>query len=463
MNARFEPLSAQSRLSLRARVAAATGHGPRWLFGAERQLQLDEALAGTVLPQASIMHDKIVVLRFASQLANALALLELDGIASQIVLCPPDVQGAMLAQICTQARADFVVSDGAMADEAGLEATIVELAADFTARLAPTLPAIDTKWLLLTSGTTGAPKLVAHSLPGLTGAIISQGADFDIVWATFYDTRRYGGLQMLLRALLAGGSMVFSQAEEPVGAFLTRLARHGVTHLAGTPSHWRRALMSAEIKSLKPRYLRLSGEIADQSVLNALRAAFPDVPVGHAYASTEAGVGFEVTDGLEGFPASFLERVGPVEMRVQNGTLRIRSQRTASHYIGAGALADDEGFVDTGDLVEARGGRYYFLGRASGIINVGGLKVHPEEIEAVLNGVAGVQLSRVKARKSPITGAIVVAEIVAADPASAGPALKATILAAAQAALPAYKVPALIQFVAQLPMTRGGKLERAHA
>src|SRR5487761_1897603 len=201
MNARFEPLSAQSRLSLRARVAAATGHGPRWLYALERQLPLDAALAGTVLPQASRMHDKVVVLRFASQLANALALLELDGIARQIVLCPPDVQGEMLAHVCTQARADFMVSDGAMADATGVDAAIIDLASDFTPRPAFDLPFIDTQWLLLTSGTTGAPKLVAHSLPGLTGAITSQAAASDIVWATFYDTRRYGGLQMLLRAL----------------------------------------------------------------------------------------------------------------------------------------------------------------------------------------------------------------------------------------------------------------------
>ena len=48
-------------------------------------------------------------------------------------------------------------------------------------------------------------------------------------------------------------------------------------------------------------------------------------------------------------------------------------------------LTDSEGFVDTGDMVELRGDRYYFVGRRGGIINIGGLKVHPEEIEAVIN------------------------------------------------------------------------------
>ncbi len=77
------------------------------------------------------------------------------------------------------------------------------------------------------------------------------------------------------------------------------------------------------------------------------------------------------------------------------------------------AIAEADGFVDTGDMVELRGDRYYFVGRRDGIINVGGLKVHPEEVEAVINRHPGVRMSLVKARKSPITGAVVVADVVA--------------------------------------------------
>ena len=97
--------------------------------------------------------------------------------------------------------------------------------------------------------------------------------------------------------------------------------------------------------------------------------------------------------------------------------MRIRSRRAAHAYVGrrAAALTDEEGFVDTGDMVELRGDRYHFVGRRGGIINIGGLKVHPEEIEAVINRHDEVRMSRVKARRSPITGAIVVADVVLAD------------------------------------------------
>ena len=80
-----------------------------------------------------------------------------------------------------------------------------------------------------------------------------------------------------------------------------------------------------------PRYVRLSGEIVGQAVLDNLRAVFPQAGLGHAFASTEAGVGFEVDDGLEGFPAHFAEAgAGDVDIKIEDGTLRLRSPRAAS-------------------------------------------------------------------------------------------------------------------------------------
>ena len=118
---------------------------------------------------------------------------------------------------------------------------------------------------------------------------------------------------------------------------------------------------------------------------------------------------------LAGFPASFFDhdRDG-VELKVVDGSLRIRSPRTASRYVGAQqpALLDGDGFVDTGDMVELRGDRYVFAGRKGGIINIGGLKVHPEEIEAVINRHPQVRMSLVRPKKSPVTGAIVIADVV---------------------------------------------------
>ena len=106
----------------------------------------------------------------------------------------------------------------------------------------------------------------------LAGAPAEQAS----VWGTFYDIRRYGGLQVFLRAMAGPASLVLSDPDEPVGDFLARLAHHGATHVLGTPSHWRRALMSPALATLAPRYVRLSGEIADQTILDRLKAAFPN-------------------------------------------------------------------------------------------------------------------------------------------------------------------------------------------
>jgi acyl-CoA synthetase (AMP-forming)/AMP-acid ligase II len=289
----------------------------------------------------------------------------------------------------------------------------------------------------------------------------------DAVWSTFYDIRRYGGLQILLRALLGGGSMVLSQAGEGVAEFLTRAGRSGVTHISGTPSHWRRALMSPVYGRMKPGYVRLSGEVADQAILDALKAAYPEASIAHAFASTEAGVGFDVRDGLAGFPAGFIGQAdAKAEMRVVDGSLRIRSARTASRYLGAATtLADADGFVDTGDMLELRGDRYYFVGRREGIINVGGQKVHPEEVEAVINQHPGVHMARVWGRRSPITGAIVVADVVVRDAHGSRPfdAIRDEILEACGRVLPRHKIPAVLRKVASLDIAASGKLARPHA
>ena len=75
-------------------------------------------------------------------------------------------------------------------------------------------------------------------------------------------------------------------------------------------------------------------------------------------------------------------------------------------------LTDPDGFVDTGDMVELHGDRYVFAGRRGGIINIGGLKVHPEEVEAVINRHPQVRMSLVRRKASPITGSVVIADVV---------------------------------------------------
>jgi acyl-coenzyme A synthetase/AMP-(fatty) acid ligase len=399
----------------------------------------------------------------------ALALLALDGVARRVVLCPPDLQAEHLSYVLATAEIDAIISDH-VPENTAIPADIRYLTCR-TDELSP-LPAgeqrLVTEWILFTSGTTGTPKMVVHTLDTLAGPverILALGAG--AIWSTYYDIRRYGGLQILLRALLGGGSIVLSSPHESPAEYLTRVAANRVTHITGTPSHWRRALMSPVAREIAPKYARMSGEVADQAIIDKLRTFYPGATVAHAFASTEAGLAFDVNDGRAGFPVQLISDHGPVAaIRLQDGSMRIRSNRTALRYLGNNMpkLMDAEGFVDTGDMIELRDDRCYFAGRREGIINVGGLKVHPEEVEAIINQHPDVQMSLVKSRANPITGAIVIAEVVRKPAADGDPdEFRKEILALCRDALPAYKIPANIRVVAALDVGVSGKLARVRA
>lgn len=424
------------------------------------------------------LRGRTVLIATQDQLAAALAIIELDGVARRIVLCPPDLAPHHFPGVIATSGAVAWVRDAAVPEEngAGLDLCVTAQAALSPENDLTRHRSHETEWILLTSGTTGAPKLVLHTLVSLTSTIVRQrasqpAASSACIWSTFYDIRRYGGLQIFLRAALRGGSLVLSDPKESINDFLARVAAAGVTHISGTPSHWRRALMSGAAATIAPAYVRLSGEIADQAILDNLEAAYPDAGVAHAFASTEAGVAFEVGDGLAGFPAALVGAPGAVELKIADGTLQVRSRGTALRYLGeqAAPLPGADGFVDTGDRVELRAGRYHFMGRAGGVINVGGLKVHPEEVEAVINANRWVRMSLVKARRNPITGAVVTAEVVLADDTGPpgerppGEALAREIIEACRRALPAHKVPAMVRIVPSLEVSAAGKLVRPSA
>jgi acyl-coenzyme A synthetase/AMP-(fatty) acid ligase len=441
----------------------------RAISDAQRVVSLTDILEYTCLAdRIGELSGRSVLMAVSDQLISGLVMTEIDGVARRMLLCPPDLNADHLQSLMDDADIDAVVTDH---PERWNDSDVkFVVPAGPPARAAVQVKTERaTEWLMLTSGTSGVPKIVGHTLEALTGAIVADGpARSAAVWATFYDIRRYGGLQIFLRAIVGGGSMVLSSPHEALADHVARLQARGVTHISGTPSHWRKLLMSGSTSQFLPRYVRLSGEIADQAVLDGLGAAFPAASIGHAYASTEAGVGFAVNDGREGFPADIIgvNRDG-VEMKVEDGSLRIRSRRTAHAYIGRNAaeLTDRDGFVDTGDMVERRGDRYHFVGRRGGIINIGGLKVHPEEIEAVVNRQPEVRMSRAKSRRSPITGSIVVVDVILADDADASRSdeVRKRILADCKASLAPHKVPAVIKFVPSLDITAAGKLARHDA
>jgi acyl-CoA synthetase (AMP-forming)/AMP-acid ligase II len=319
-----------------------------------------------------------------------------------------------------------------------------------------------TEWILMTSGTTGLPKPVAHDLCSLTRTTKFSQAAASIRWGMLYDFTRFAGMQVLLQSLLSGATLLAPLYGDRLDSKLGFFAANGCTHISATPSLWRKILMSPEIDHLSLRQITLGGEIADQKILTALRDKFPTARLSHIFASTEAGVGFAVSDGLEGFPASYLETPpAGIELKLSGQRLFVRNSAVKASYLGSEqSFADASGWVDTGDDVSLHNDRVHFLGRASGVINIGGDKVHPEDVERALLAHPFVAVVRVYAKSNPITGQLVAADIVLSAQAGEPNAAKSALMSFCRETLGRTKAPALLRIVPELAMNEGGKLAR---
>lgn len=390
------------------------------------------------------------------ELVSTLAFL--DGLAQAIVLLPTEDDQPTREARLAQARIDIVV-EGSGFGFAELLDQFDATASDGTAQPASTArpPAIQTTWLLPTSGTTGTPKLIAHTFATLTRSMTTRRIGDDYTWGSLYSLRRFAGLQVFLQSWMCGTPLILNEEGADLHDALSRFIDLGCNALSATPSMWRKLAMHPLFDRLTLKQITLGGEIVDQAVLDMLASRFPGARITHIYASTEAGVGFAVRDGRAGFPADYLLRppLG-VAMRIdeQNhlwfGTKLLQSLATG---------AENE-WIDSGDVVETQADRVRFLGRANGSINVGGNKVMPEEIESVIKELPDVAFVQVRARKSAMLGSLVEAAITPTPGTVLDAVFKKQVTAHCRARLDGFKVPAFIVAADAIQLTASGKLSR---
>jgi acyl-CoA synthetase (AMP-forming)/AMP-acid ligase II len=315
---------------------------------------------------------------------------------------------------------------------------------------------------LMTSGTTGLPKVVEHRFDRLVGRISPSAklqANRQARWLLTYQPTAFAGLQVLLTACLTDGAAIDPIDRTP-SAFVAAAERHQSTHISGTPTFWRAFLMVCDPGRLDQfRQITLGGEAVDQPTLDRLARAFPAARITHIYASSEGGSLLAVSDGRSGFPAGWLEQeVQGVRLRICEGVLEVFSPRRMVGYHAEGQRqpTTEDGWLVTGDLVRIDGDRVVFLGRRDDMINVGGAKVFPQEIEAFLLGLPDVAEARVRAANSPITGQAVVAEIVVA-PGRDPNEVRLAVMTACRQRLPRHQVPAVLRVVPAIAVADSGK------
>jgi len=432
-----------------------------FLHSGNRWISVEEARSASyaVRRQFSTLRGGAVMLESGEPADTVLGLLSLDGFAGKLLLVGSSLSDEERHDFSRRASVDQSVGCGS-GKENSLRWDNVTGLNDGSG------PDLETRWIIPTSGTTGKPKLVEHLLESLASSIkrdTSRGKG--LVWGVLYDITRFAGIQVLLQAVLGGSALALPSNITDLTAIRSQFAAAGVNALSATPSMWRKLVMSGVLDGLQIKIVTLGGETADEMILRELRTRFPEARITHIYASTEAGVGFSVVDGKAGFPVDYTkdELAGGVTLRVDdNNRLFIRKTVSRSRYVGnEPALVDEQGWIDTGDLVEQRGDRFHFLGRANGTINVGGHKVHPAEIENVILSVEGVAMASVTGRSNPIMGNVVEAWVVPVrdtDPVS----LRGRILAECKCRMEPFKVPASLKIVQDLPLTLSGKIRRQY-
>jgi acyl-CoA synthetase (AMP-forming)/AMP-acid ligase II len=312
-------------------------------------------------------------------------------------------------------------------------------------------PARGRVWIL-TSGTTGTPKLVQHTWETLLTVPSSLAPRR---WLVPFQAGTYAWYQLVTPSLRVPEQELVVAPPGDVRDAIGAARTHGAEAISSTPTFWRVAFMTVphdELRALAFAQISIGGEIVDQAILDQLQAAFPRARVSHIYAATEVGACIVVQDGRAGFPASMLDdERRRARLRIHEGRLWVKSANAG----GRDTITD--GWIDTGDLVERAGDRVFFKGRnGQRMINVGGQKVFPADVEAVLLAFPGVAWCRVEARRAPLVGNLVAAKIVPACPDDDRP-LEPRVLEHCRDLLPEYAVPRFIELLEQIPL--GGNLK----
>ena len=303
---------------------------------------------------------------------------------------------------------------------------------------------------IYTSGTTGRPKKVTQLFKNLTRAVKVRESLKDSVWGFAYNPTHFAGLQVFFQALYNKNTIVYIFNKGFDEVYLD-FVDYTITNMSCTPTFMKMLLPSVKKDLVAVKSLTFGGEKFDSKIEKELKKKFSVASVKNIYASTEAGSLLKADGEFFLIPNRFTEVV-----KIENNELLIHKE-----LLGTSESFNLEGdWYKTGDIVQFKDEkRFKFKNRKSEMINVGGYKVNPSEVEAIIKEIKGVEDIIVFGRDNSVMGKIVVAHIIK-NKNEDKKDLKERIKKITSSKLQDYKLPRLIKFVDSFDLTRTGKIKK---
>lgn len=304
----------------------------------------------------------------------------------------------------------------------------------------------DWKATLYTSGTTGIPKKVTHNFNSITRFVKISERNTNSIWGFAYNPTHMAGIQVFFQALLNGNAIVrlFGLSANEIHR---EINENFITHISATPTFYRLLLPCQETFPSVER-ITSGGEKFNEKTILQLKDIFPNAKITNVYASTEAGTLFASENDVFSIRPDYEHLI-----RVHDGELLIHSSLMGSSDINI------KEWYNTGDLIEIiheKPLKFRFISRKSDMINVGGYKVNPLEVEETILTLAGIKDVRVFSKSNSVLGNIICCEVVCDNDQISESSIRTFL----QSKIQEFKIPRIIRFVDEISTTRTGKIKR---
>ncbi len=275
----------------------------------------------------------------------------------------------------------------------------------FTKLLANNEPGL----VLFTSGSSGEPKGAVHNFSKLLSKFFTKRKALRTINFLLFD--HWGGLNTLFHILSNGGTVLALENRAP-DHVCSLIEKYRVELLPTSPTFLNMLVLSRAYERYSLDSLKIisyGAEPMPESLLKHLNKLFPHVKLQQTYGLIELGV---MRSKSEENNSLWVKLGGDgYETRVVENMLQIKSDSAMLGYLNASSPFTEDGWFKTGDSVELKGEYFKILGRNSEIINVGGEKVFPQEVENVILKVDGIADVLVYSENNRLTGKIVCAKV----------------------------------------------------